>query len=78
MISLIITVIQIILQEAFSMDVIHCPLCHQINTGKIGNRQYYCWNCLIEFEIQGRNRDRIKMFVVEEDGSLIELKNKPT
>ncbi|NLI70815.1 MAG: hypothetical protein GX364_08140 [Firmicutes bacterium] len=60
------------------MDVIHCPLCHQINTGKIGNRLYYCWDCLIEFEIQGRNRDKIKMFLVEEDGTLIELKNKPT
>ncbi|MFY9114416.1 MAG: hypothetical protein WAO23_04125 [Dethiobacteria bacterium] len=58
------------------MDVIQCPLCHQINTGKIGNRQYYCWDCLIEFEIRGR--DKIKMFFVEEDGSLVELKSKQT
>ena len=59
------------------MDVIHCPLPSD-KYGQDRNRLYYCWDCRIEFEIQGRNRDKIKMFLVEEDGTLIELKNKPT
>lgn len=56
------------------MDLVTCPVCSHINTGKIGNRQYYCWDCLIEFQINGKKKP--KLFFVEEDGTLVELKNK--
>jgi len=49
-----------------------CPICYQNNTGKVGSRQYYCWDCLIEFKIT--TNQEYKLFYVESDGSLIELK----
>ncbi len=47
-------------------------MCNHTNTGKVGNRQYYCWECLIEFQINSKKK--AKPFYVEEDGSLVELK----
>jgi hypothetical protein len=47
-----------------------CPNCRTKNIGKIGSHQYYCWECYIEFGVQG---DVIKMYEVEEDGSLTSL-----
>ncbi len=52
-------------------ESIACPACKQSLTGKIGNRHYYCWNCLLEFQFEGDNE--IRLYFVDEDGSLVEL-----
>lgn len=44
-----------------------CPNCNCRDIGKIGSSQYYCWECFVEFSISG---DEVKLFQVEEDGSL--------
>lgn len=43
----------------------YCPLCSGKEVGKIGADQYYCWNCLIEYN------DKNEIFEVAEDGSLV-------
>lgn len=45
-----------------------CPLCRTSDTGRVGNNQYYCWQCLMEFKL---NAQQPRMFYVEADGSLI-------
>jgi len=47
-----------------------CPNCKTKNIGKIGSHQYYCWECFIEFAVQG---DVLNLYEVEEDGSLSSL-----
>lgn len=41
-----------------------CPLCHGKEFGQIGSNQFYCWNCLVEYN------DRNEAFYVREDGFL--------
>lgn len=41
-----------------------CPVCHGREIGKIGTNQYFCWNCLVEFN------DQEEVFEISEDGSL--------
>lgn len=45
-----------------------CPICGGKSVGRVGVSQYYCWNCYIEYQIQG---EAIKIFSVAEDGSLV-------
>lgn len=45
----------------------NCPVCGQRGIGKVGIDQYFCWECCVEFVIQGQT---IKVFNVEEDGTL--------
>jgi len=45
-----------------------CPSCNCRDIGKIGTNQFYCWGCFVEFSVAG---DEVKLFQVEEDGSLI-------
>lgn len=47
----------------------NCPVCGHNNYGKIGNNQFYCWNCFVEYEVNGPNN--ITIYEVAEDGSLI-------
>ncbi|OUM88444.1 MAG: hypothetical protein BAA01_01070 [Bacillus thermozeamaize] len=47
-----------------------CPNCKSRNIGKIGSHHYYCWDCFIEFGVQG---ELMMLYEVEEDGSLISL-----
>jgi len=42
-----------------------CPLCGGKTVGKIGADQFYCWDCLVEYDSQNR------VYQVAEDGSLI-------
>jgi len=49
-----------------------CPVCNERNTGKVGSRQYYCWQCLIEFKITSDHQYRL--YYVDSDGSLVEMK----
>jgi len=44
-----------------------CPRCGSKAIGKIGNNQYYCWDCCVEFN------EKHQIFNVSEDGSLIAL-----
>ncbi|MCX7780562.1 MAG: hypothetical protein N2491_06560 [Negativicutes bacterium] len=44
-----------------------CPLCGQRGIGKVGVEQYFCWECCVEFAVQG---DKLKIFNVELDGTL--------
>ncbi|MHB1683841.1 MAG: hypothetical protein ACYCYO_13590 [Bacilli bacterium] len=45
-----------------------CPHCNCRDIGKIGNNQFYCWNCFMEFALVG---DEVKLYHVDEDGSLV-------
>ena len=45
-----------------------CPHCNSRDVGKIGNNQFYCWNCYMEFVLVG---DEVRIFHVDEDGSLV-------
>ena len=44
-----------------------CPLCGGREVGRVGNEQYYCSNCCIEYDSKN------KMYTIEEDGTLIDL-----
>jgi hypothetical protein len=48
-----------------------CPLCTSIDTGKVSTNQYYCWNCLIEFNLSGP--DGYTAYHVDEEGTLVAL-----
>ncbi|MCG0314702.1 MAG: hypothetical protein L5657_08650 [Calditerricola sp.] len=47
-----------------------CPNCKGKDVGKVGSRQFYCWNCLIEYSVSG---EQVHVYEVEEDGSLSSL-----
>lgn len=47
-----------------------CINCNSIDIGKIGPRQYFCWNCCIEMNVVG---DKLDVYQVEEDGSISSL-----
>ncbi|ASS74730.1 hypothetical protein CIG75_06915 [Tumebacillus algifaecis] len=51
-----------------------CPHCNCRDIGKIGTYQFYCWGCFMEFSVTG---DEVKLFQVEEDGSLIAYDDLP-
>lgn len=44
-----------------------CPACGQRGIGKVGNDQFFCWECCVEFVVQGST---VKVFHVEPDGTL--------
>ncbi len=46
-----------------------CPLCNSRSVGKIGANQFYCWNCLVEYNSENQ------IFEVQEDGSFIQIEN---
>ncbi len=45
-----------------------CPNCGSRLVGKIGNRQFYCWNCCVEFSRRGNEWE---VFHVDQDGVLV-------
>lgn len=47
-----------------------CINCNSIDIGKIGPRQYFCWNCCIEMSYAG---DKLDVYQVEADGSVSSL-----
>jgi ribosomal protein L37AE/L43A len=47
-----------------------CPACGSRAVGKVGADQYYCWDCFVEYQYYGNNQ--AKLYMVEEDGSLVE------
>ncbi len=46
----------------------NCPVCGGVQVGKVGNDQYYCWNCFVEFNT---SKGKISLYEVAEDGSLV-------
>jgi hypothetical protein len=49
----------------------NCPLCGSIDTGKVSTNQYYCWNCLVEFNMGGPNG--FTAYNVDEEGTLVAI-----
>lgn len=47
-----------------------CPVCRGLQVGKVGNDQYYCWNCFLEFNY---NRGMVNLYEVAEDGTLVAM-----
>jgi hypothetical protein len=45
-----------------------CPKCRSRATGRIGQNQYYCWDCSIEFI---PTRDGFRMYRLEPDGTMM-------
>lgn len=45
-----------------------CPKCRSRAVGRIGQNQYYCWDCNIEFV---PTRDGFRMYRLESDGTII-------
>ena len=45
----------------------YCPLCGSTTVGKVGNGQYYCWNCYFEYN---NGEDGLSVYNIAEDGSL--------
>lgn len=50
-----------------------CPVCGRNAIGKVGNNQYYCWDCFLEFSIQ---KNKITAYEVSDDGSLLPYDSK--
>ncbi len=47
-----------------------CPLCGRLDTGRVGNREYYCWTCCVEFHGEP---GQWRLFVPDTEGILNEL-----
>lgn len=45
-----------------------CPNCGSRLVGKIGTRQFYCWNCCVEFSQRGNTWE---VYHVDQDGVLV-------
>lgn len=45
-----------------------CPVCGGRQIGRIGSREFYCWDCLIEYNVDN------EIFFVNEDGSLVQVR----
>lgn len=45
-----------------------CPLCNQKFVGKIGNNQFYCRECFVEFHIKN---NEVELYEICDDGSLL-------
>lgn len=48
-----------------------CPVCGGHATGRIGNHEWYCWDCCIEF-LQAEN-GRVDCFVLDAEGNRVRL-----
>jgi len=47
-----------------------CPRCDKVENGQVGNGQYYCWHCTLEFH--GRP-GQWRFYSVDLEGGLVEL-----
>ena len=48
--------------------MIYCPKCKSRAVGRIGQNQYYCWDCNIEFIPA---KDGFRMYRLEPDGTVM-------
>lgn len=48
-----------------------CPNCGRNETGRVGNHEFFCWDCCVEFHgAPGSWR----LFAVDSEGALVELR----
>lgn len=47
-----------------------CPICHGNTVGKVGNNQFYCWECHVEYSY---SKNSLQIYEVDDDGSLIPI-----
>jgi hypothetical protein len=47
-------------------------MCNSRALGRVGVEQFYCWDCCIEFAAAD---DKIRMFEVQDDGSLTDIED---
>ena len=47
-----------------------CPLCGRTETGRVGNREYYCWRCCVEFHGEP---GQWRLYAPDPEGVLVEL-----
>lgn len=45
--------------------VLRCPKCGSRSTGRIGQDQYYCWDCNVEFHMQGKS---VRIYSIDPEG----------
>jgi len=44
-----------------------CPICGNVNTGKLSKSRYFCSNCFVEIFYSRKNK--LELFQILEDGS---------
>lgn len=47
-----------------------CPICNGRAIGRVGNDQFYCWDCFVEYSVSG---NQVKIYDIAEDGSLVDV-----
>jgi hypothetical protein len=50
---------------------VRCPKCGRSETGRVGNHEFFCWDCCVEFHGAPGNW---RLFAVDTDGALVELR----
>lgn len=50
-----------------------CPVCENRDIGKIGRSKYFCSNCFSEVSI---NKNKLNIFEIDENGSLVKTCEK--
>ncbi len=48
-------------------DNVVCPVCNGKDVGKIGENQYFCWNCHVEFNTAA------EVYMISEEGNLTKV-----
>lgn len=48
-----------------------CPVCAGNATGRIGQNEWYCWECCIEFQDLGSGQ--VDCFVLDSEGNRVRL-----
>lgn len=48
---------------------VQCPVCSSIDVGKVSNTNYYCWDCLVEFQYKKNKEAHI--YEIQDDGTLV-------
>ena len=56
------------LEHSNQEESVNCPVCHSRLVGRLGNSQYYCWDCCVQFSRTGRG---LQTYHIDEDGSLV-------
>ena len=48
-------------------DQMVCPVCNKKQVGKIGENQFFCWNCHVEFN------NAAEVYMISEEGNLTKV-----
>lgn len=48
--------------------VLRCPKCGSRSTGRIGQDQFYCWDCNVEFHVQG---SFVRIYSIDPEGAAV-------